>query len=569
MKPLIVLLLVGLLGPAAHAQTHSTAPAHSLTVPKIPAPAKLLSDNPLLQMPVTVDAVEQPLGSVLAALSPTLKLDLTAEQNVADQRVTLHVAGQPVYVLMQQLVLLLSHNAEHPYGYHWGALERSEGERPDYQLWRDTASLTQEEEARDYPRRELGVFLHDLRHIAQLPPRELPSYQGDYPYKNPDPDDAFNKAFRGLTDDQIDALVNGEVVPLDPLFFAEDIAAFKQDPNPGFFYGNGPAIRVIPTDKENDRDAPEEIGSFNVHLDGIRGDDIVLDTYDTTKSRDPGRLFIALPTDVSPRVDLSPYLAAKTVTPQQKSDLGFTLQALAKAARLNIYEESFLRTSTLDGGPHPGLDALQGSVPRLVAEICAVWNYHAEPIPGGYLFWSRTWAQDRARDVPERLIAPWQRRLKKNGVLSFYDRAEIASSLTWPQVALTVDPALFPSGSDGVDAYRELNLFGSLTPSEQTQALSPDGLALSEMSARGQAALASDFQKRLVSVPGDQLMQSALRFRIEDAPELNVRRLIMEVGIGGQRLLETRCIMPLQAGEIGKPVTAAGAVKPATAQPSP
>ena len=561
------LILPGLFGLPAFAQAPPANPA-TPHVPgsQTPAPVKLLSDDPLLQAPVTVDAVEQPLGTVLAALSPTLNLDLTAEQNVADQRVTLHIAGQPVYVLMTRLLFLLSHDAAHPYGYHWGPLDRTAGQRPDYQLWRDAASVAQEEDARDCPHRELGVFLRDLRHIAQLPPQELSSYRGDYPYKNPDPDDAFNKAFRVLTDDQIDALVNGEVVPLAPLLFAEDIAAFKQDPNPGFIYGNGPAIRVLPTDKENDRDAPEEIGSFSVHLDGIRSDSIVLDTYDTTKSRDPNRLFIALPRDVGPRVDLSPYLASKTVTPQQKGDLGFTLQALAKAANLNIYAESFLQTSVQDGQPHPGLDALQGSVPRLIAQICSVWNYRAEPIPGGYLFWSRTWAQDRANDVPERLLAPWRQRLKKNGTLNFYDRAEIASSLTWPQVALTVAPALFP-GEETIDTYRELNLFGSLTPSEQTQALSPDGLAVSEMSARGQAALASDYRSRLVNVPGDQLMQAVLHFRMEDAPELNVQRLIMEIDANGQRLMEMRCIRPLQAGAIGKPVKA-GAVTPSTDLPS-
>lgn len=561
MKFLLVLILAGLLGPTSPTQINSTVPAnhflpaHLSAVPQTPVPVKLLRDDPLLQAPVTVDAVEQPLGDVLAGLNRTMKLDLTAERNVADQRVTLHVAGQPVYVLMNHLLLLLSHDSQHPYGYHWGSLDRAKGERPDYQLWRDMASAVQEEEARDYPHRELGVFLRDLRHIAQLPPRELLSYRGDYPYKNPDPDDAFNKAFRGLTDDQIDALVNGEVIPLDPLLFAEDIAAYKQDPNPGFVYGDDPAIRVFPTEKENDRDEPEKIGSFSVHLDGIRGDSIVLDTHDTMESRDPERLFLNLPADTGPKVDLSPYLASKIATPQQKADLGFNLQALGSAAHLNIYGESFLPSSVHNIFPPPGLTTLQASVPRLVAQICAVWNYHAEPVPGGYLFWSRTWAQKRASDVPERLIAPWRQRLKKNGVLGPYDRAEIAASLTWPQVALTVNPALFPDSDSwtSIYNYKELNLFGNLAPSEQAQTLSPDGLAVSEMSARGQAALGSDFQKQLVNIPGDQLMQSVLHFRTEEAPELNVLRLIMEVDANGQRLLETRCVMPLQAGEIGKP----------------
>ena len=561
----IVMLLV-LLQIAAFAQATPPTQMSSLSASKAPDLVKLLRDDPLLRTPVTVDAVEQPLGDVLAALSPTLKLDLTAEQNVADQRVTLHVAGQPVYVLMGQLLLLLSHNSEHPYGYHWGSLERTKGERPDYQLWRDTASLAQEQEERDRPGRQLALMLQEWRHQAQLPPQKVVVQPGNTIVLVPDPDDPYNKALRSLTDEQLDALALGGIVYLNPSLNTPNTAAPRQPTRDEQARQDiHSALQVIPADEDFDAEFPDRAGQFDLCVGDVAGgEDLagkgaeVLDTISTPENPDPLLRFISLSPDTGPKVDLAPYLAAKTVTPQQKGDLGFTLHALAKAARLNIYTESFLRTSIQNSQPHPGLDALQGSVPRLVAQICAVWNYHAEAIPGGYLFWSRTWAQDRARDVPERVLAPWRQRLKKNGVLDFYDRAEIASSLTWPQVALTVDPALFPdsntqAGISGIYDYRELNLFGSLTPSEQAQALSPDGLAVSEMSARGQAALASNYRSRLVNVPGDQLMQAGLHFRTEDAPELNVQRLLMDVGASGQRLLEMRCIRPLQAGAIGKP----------------
>lgn len=536
----------------------------------VPAPVKLLRDDPLLQTAVTLDAVEQPLGDVLTSLNPALKLNLTAEPDIADQRVTLHVTGQPAYVLTERLLLLFSHNADHPYGYHWGSLERSAGERPDYQLWRDTASIAQEQEERDYPRRELAVFLREWREMSRLSPKDLAAHRGDYPYKtSADPDDPYNKAFRGLSDDQLDLLANGSVVPLDASLFAVEIAALEQkqhdqivrqdiingvalppiklitpgQPNP---YSADPplaipAMRVVPGDKELDGRFPDNFAQFQVHLDGVLDSRIVFDTYDTTKAPAPDR--VASPADTGMRVDLTPYLAAKTVTERQRGNLGFVLQALAKAAHINVYEESFLRTNAANGQPHAGLAILKGSVPRLLAEICTMWNYQAQPIAGGYLLWSRTWAQDCNLDVPERLLAPWRRRLAKNGTLGLYDRAEIASSLTWPQVALTLNSALPEVNElDGVRAYRLFNLFGSLSAFEQGQALSPEGLLVSEMSARGQAALAEDYQVPLRDIPSAELAQAVLKFGTEDAPDLKLKRVTMEVDSNGQKLLEGRCI---------------------------
>ena len=310
MKPLIVLLLAGLLGPAAVAQTNPAVPANHPAVPKTPEPVTLLGDNPLLQTPVTLDAVEQPLGDVLAALNPVLKLDLTAEQNVADQRVTLHIAGQPVYVLMNQLLLLLSHDANRPYGYHWGSLNRVKGERPDYQLWRDTASLAQEQAERDYPRRQLGVMLREWRHTAQLSPKELAAYRGDSPYTSTDPDDAYNKVFRSLTDAQIDTLVSGGTLFLDPVLYAPDMTAYHQslvkERTEREAHGkeldrliNGeagaeereaaqsplppikdlssfvPALRVLPADEDGDK--PDKPTQYYVYLDDLVGSQLVLD----------------------------------------------------------------------------------------------------------------------------------------------------------------------------------------------------------------------------------------------------------------------------------------------------
>lgn len=565
MKLIFALLLYSLLTPA----TFAAVPASKTTLSdRVPVPVKLLRDDPLLQTLVTLDVMEQPLGDVLTRLNPVLKLDLTAEQDVADQRITLHVTGQPVHVLMGQLLALLSHDPAHPHGYRWGSLDRAPGARRDYQLWRDAASVAEEEAARNYPRRQLAVMLRQMRDDARLPlpdPKEPQPTVWDIPYL---------KAFRGLTDDQVDGLVNGATVPLDPALFPDEIAEGNRRMKEGIArqreytlsVGNPklipttialpapePMIQVTPVDQDMDESLPDQAGKFYLDLLGVVFSSRVLDTYNTPNDPDP--ILLSLPADTGPRVDISPFLSAKTTTPEQRGDLGFTLQALARTAHLNIYGESFLRTSTLHGGgPHPGLETLQGSVPRLVAQICALWDYHAQPVPGGYLFWSRTWAQDRARDIPERQIASWRRRLLKNGFFSVYDRAEFDAALTWPQVRLTLDVAL-PEAAEEDDyyTYQILNLFGSLTLLEQSQSLSPGGLALSEMSTRGQAALAKSFRGQIRDLPGDQLGRAVLKMRMEEAPEYNVLRLILRVEAEGQSLLGKRCIIRLKEGKLGLP----------------
>jgi hypothetical protein len=531
-----------------------------------PSPAKLLADDPFLQTSVTLDVVEKPLGDVLADLSPTLKVDLTAERGVADQRVTLHVAGQPAHVVMSQLLALLSHDAENPRGYHWGTLERPTGERPGYQLWSDGVSAAQERDALDGPYRRLAAILRDMRRNAQPPPPGHPIPQGEPGSDLAYLDDPYNKAFRGLTDEQIDALVSGQAVLLDPSLFTAELTANKQFLQEGYeaavavarqksqippipYEPPAPAIRVTPADLDEEMGSLDRTGIFYLYLDGLI-------TYGarnidaTSTETDPDPILTHPPADTGPQVDLTPFLSPKVATPQQRGDLGFTLQALAKAAHINVYQESFLRTSTFNGGdtPHPALAQLKGSLPRLIAQIGALWNYRAEQTPDGYLFWSRTWAQDRERDVPERLIAPWRKRLQENGVLSIYDRGEIDTALTWPQVALTLDQAIPEAGVyDCLGAYRLFNLFGSLTPFEQAKALSPDGLAVSDMAAHGQKALLSTFQKQLRKVPSGQVDQAVLKIETEDDAEMNISRLIFRLDSNGQRLVGNRCIMQFKA----------------------
>ena len=546
----------------------------------------LLRDNPLLQEKITLEATDRPLSDCLAELSSKLKVELSATSQVADQRVTLRIANQPLYLLMERLPALLSHAPPRPRGYYWEKLERPVGSRPVFNLWRDLRSVQEEEYLRGYPRREAGVLLRDLRNLSRLTPKERLQYKGDYPYLrfpgiSPTEDGPEGKALKGLTDEQLEALLSGEKIPLDPALFANEISAYKKRqrddqtrvyavalsqglavPEPPDVL---PALSLSLLDENGE--SPNQTAKYELRLQGITAAGTVLDVYDTNQSRDPSRTMMPiLPTAKvgSPQIDLTPLLEDKTVTRSQREDVGFNLQALAKAAHLDIYQEDFFSRGATWGYDTPGLTNLKGTLPQLIAAICAEWNYHAEKIGDDYVFWSRTWALDRETDVPERFVAKWRSKIQKQGALTLEDNAEIAASLTWPQVKFTLKTALPDCGRwDSLKAYKTLRLIGLLQPAEREAAFSADGLALSSLSTWEQQSFAADFRQDFAKVPSEQLNQAVLMFQTDQAGTLDkpTKVVRMFISANGQPLFGTTAAVDLPS-----PASIQNAVpKPATA----
>lgn len=564
---LAVCMLVPLLSPQAFAESVKSTAASSAPAPT----ASILQDIPALKPKITIQETNRPIDQALSDISAKISVDLIADAGIGDQRVTLSLTDQPVYTLMARLVQLLSHSADGPHGYHWEPVKRSAGEKPAYRLWRDLSSRAKEKAALAYPSRELLVLLRDMRNLARLSPEERKNYKGDYPYTL-FPGSAgtapFGEAMKSLTDQQLQQLADGESIPLDPAPFAGEIAKFRQGqiddllsyqhvvlkaglPDP--FKGQGPHPAVIPpsisvTLGDGTGEDPWQVSMFDIHLNGILNYALGADAYDTIKNRNPGRLDIQPPKTGDKIIDLTSALTGKGVTDAQRSDLGFTLQALSKATGINLYEEAFLWSPPKI--LHPGLTNLKGTAPQIIAAICGAWNYHAEKIGADYLLWSRTWAQDRATDVPERLIAKWRARIMKQNGATLNDRAEMAASLTWPQVKLTLEPALPEAGPwNSLTDYKILRLIGRIPASDRAAAFSPDGISLANMAPWEQEELINDFQSRMVGVTNDQLSHASLIFTIQqDGPPsvpTPIERIIMSCEEGGHSLFSARTVVDL------------------------
>ena len=317
---------------------------------------------------------------------------------------------------------------------------------------------------------------------------------------------------RDLTDAQIDALLDGEKVALDPALFPQEIAAFNKQRHetylriqhiPAGVAATLPPLPDIPPSvsvSRADSGGNDPAGEMRYHLnlEGVVNYSSNIDVYDTNAHPDPSRVPpIAAPVDGgTPLIDMAPLLNDKAVTPEQRDSVSFTVQALAKAAHVNFYCETFLKGPYVASRQRAGgLGTLKGTLPSLIGAICTEWGYQAQKVGDGYLFWSRTWAQDRAVDVPDRLIDRLRTRRQKQGALTLTDEEEIAATLTWPQVALTLAPAL-PDVRMGNSEYKALHLLGLLPPAESDAAQSAGGLTLAVSSPWVQQAFAADLQQK-------------------------------------------------------------------------
>ena len=184
--------------------------------------------------------------------------------------------------------------------------------------------------------------------------------------------------------------------------------------------------------------------------------------------------------EIGPIIDLTPLLTGEAITPEQRGDIGFTLQALAKTAKVDVYEEAFFKTAYW-GSRSGGLRRLKGTLPQLLNAICIEWGYQFKRAGDDYVLWSNTWAFDRAWDIPEPLLAKWRTRGEKQNGYTLDDRIEMASLLTWPQICLTLSMAIEKTGpwntKREVEVYRFIGRVHRQTPPKEHDALDARGLS--------------------------------------------------------------------------------------------
>ncbi len=490
---------------AMAATTSPSASAQTATDPHLnraETTADALAQDRSLRIPITLSAASRPLGGVLREVSSAYGIGLSARTGIADQRITVHLERVPLYKLMNLLARLLSHSLDQPKGYYWERLNGNSA-HPAYRLWRDAISERNEQLALDEPRQRAIRLLREFHQLCRATDRERQDYKGELAQSYlTDPDlQPFRDALGGLSDEQLDELIRDGAVPISLGILRDQVASFNrkwreseqrmrtaaiQSGAPDPFPNGVPDSPPDPPRLSFQQDLyggehPERSTLFGLRLEGVSLYDggemhVVFDPL-----RDTGPPDLA-PLPGEPTVDIAPALLDPAVTPAQRSDSGFTFRAIARAAGTNLYQEHFFKP-VYWGAPSRGLRILKGTPTQLINAACKEWGFTAIRNGRDVLIWSRTWAYDRAVDVPDRLIQAWIRQAMHDGGFTFAERLRIASELSWPQLRLTLDLALPASGPwDSMQKVRVMKSLAALSPEELSATFEGSGLALGSLS---------------------------------------------------------------------------------------
>lgn len=509
------------------------APAKAAAGQKAPPVAFSLEKENALQKPLSVEATDLPLEVVLRDLSLQADLSLTTTQKIGDQRVTLQIHDQPLSHIMLRLTGLLSHTPNAPRGYFWERMSKADDVHPRYRLDRDLRSIQEEVEALDMPRRKASRMLRDMRDLSRMSPEQRKLYKGELAASYIEEPDLhlFREALTSASDTQIDTLVQTGSMPLNPTQFADRIARYNRlwhdrelqrrqrqvaaggrDPYPAGVPDAPPdSPTVLFQQNDENGDQPDRSAMFGLELHGIQTVDrpdlstTLHIVFSPQQKTHPPFSDVAQPGEAV--IDLTPALTAPEVTLEQRGDVGFTLQVLAKAAGISLYQEEFYKT-VYRGGRSQGVRRMKGTVPQLLNAICAEWDYDALKVGDDYALWSNSWAQDRQRDIPERQIAVWRRRMVKQGGFTFNDRVEMAGQLTWPQLRLTLEMLLPESGEWTFHPEVELIRFlGSFSTGERAS-MQGAGMPIAAMTPGQQQLLANEIHRRTNANPPVEFEQA-------------------------------------------------------------
>jgi hypothetical protein len=479
------------------------------SLPEPERPAWMAADAKL-QMPVTVSMNGQPLRTVLEAITKGTGVDLRATRDLQEFRVTLSVERQSLGHVMGRLLDLFGHGKLPNRGCYWERI--AEGDHPPrYVLRRTLRGIREEEALLDYPTATAARWLRDLRDYARLSPESRKKFKSDWPKiqqlsaEGTDPLSGnglpVTEAVAAMNDDQIDVLTRtghvdlpdyrpsaacvSELRDIARTYAPPGEAATPQDADPP----SGATLRM---------EAGVGEGHFGMYLSfqtGYPRDCNVGFSIDTlgllSQKGEEDALIQAASREEGPDIDLFAHdVDRESHTPTLS--LKTALSLIAREAKIPIYAEIFLKSRR-------ALRYTRGKPEYLLSRICQTLGCDWRKISGEYVIWSKTWAQDRAADVPQPLLDRWAARRMVQGRFELPDVLEIAR-LTDRQIptALTYfdQPALInPRNS----AY--LKLLAGFSTTERQAAYREEGIVLGRIDERKAQLLRQVFRREQVVGP--------------------------------------------------------------------
>ncbi len=512
--------------------------------PAAPASAATLaSADARLKQLVSLDVFGTPTSAAVEMLGRDSGVQFSVSKEVGDQRISVRVVRRPLAELMDRLTEVLSHRPPTRRGYHWRTT--GGGDHTSYALYRDRASVREERELLEKPRRTLFRWLTDLGRLSRIPKEQWSGYRSDLNlqgWKSTELQPYFT-ALATVSEHDIRRLAAGEAVPVDRRPFASELERRKQREVAALEQRREAALKIpggrdpFPTGIPNvpeiqpklrliwnnqDGDDPAGAASWELRLDGVMDFQVGLDPwgrYGNPNGPAPGE---------GPVVDLSPWLGSADVTPEDRGDSGFALLALARATGVNLYQEHFHKPTGLANrfvGRSRGIQPLKAPLGTLLDLICREWDLAYRVVEGDYLFWSVAWPLDRRADIPEREVWEWRdRATQEGGWLGIGARAELARRYTQFQLRQTMELALPQAGKWPSATTRALRYLAGLTADQRTLAFSSGGLPLRRISLNRRSELRAALGLNDAVSGSTALLRGNLTIREDTPPPTTPRR---------------------------------------------
>lgn len=427
--------------------------------------------------------VGRPLSELLRSLGKQAGCGVRAERDIDPQRVSVRFRERSLLDVLEWLACLLSHNPDGSQGYRWYRERRGDTDPVTLVLRRSHSSRLQEQKELEYPLRRTAELLRQLRSLARTPRGRRAEFRTDLPagWKRPD-SELHLRAAALLTDAQLDALVRGVTIPLDPSVFPDEGRLFDErrraagESRERF----APALRIRWKNRFGDR--PSQPGTFFLELMQAAHSHPGWNVYYLRWQND----YTSLP---DREVDLGPLLRAPGVPREQYGDPAHTIVALADAADLTVFQEHFYQSAVPHGGLSDGIPVMKGPLREVIRSICDTWGYCFRRQGDLYYFWPGNWALARYADIAEPEIEHWRDTLRRQGTFMLEDRIRLAARYSQPQLSQTMRVALRQAGRWNRQVTVALRILGSVSPQVRTRMEGEPGVPLEELARHEVGAL--------------------------------------------------------------------------------
>nr|WP_309696929.1 hypothetical protein [Armatimonas sp.] len=412
------------------------------------------------------------LGVFLKEISTNNKIILRCDKNVFNQRVNIFFDSIDFKSVMTILIEILNHNSKNKSGYVWEEYKDEARRVTTYTLKKLNRAFNEEKEELDFPEKQILKILKTCRDNIKKPAL---FNRGNLYFSKDDP---LGKLLSEMSDSQIESLVRSGNISLDGKVSDADIQLYHRDwveknKNNQIIYGenipkNGPYEKPMFRLRSIDDQTKKALFIYGAYSSNNSGSVIDPYQYSDRESPNSGVMPEGIQKISDDRIiDLTPFLDAKDISEEMKSDLSFILKCLHKASGINLVHENFVYNDLMGLHQGKGIRIRKGKLKDIFYEIWNNYGYKCILKDDVYYLWSPTWAFNRRSDISDEIITSLKKEKDRKQGFDALDWMNIGSRLNRYQIQYALSIALklgFMESGNTLRASLESLFFVSALP---------------------------------------------------------------------------------------------------------